>query len=231
MFDYFGSKKRLAPTYDPPTYDTIIEPFAGAAAYSMLWLTRRREMTAILYDIDPMVIELWTRLLDLTPEELWHYPDPVKGERTTDPIYLTATVTYGSWVRASKGKDYQISEWMHRDFPEIKRRMADTLAHVRGRVTIHDASYEGAHDVEATWFIDPPYQTEGHQYALGNAIDFAGLGDWCRSRQGQVIVCESLGADWLEFTPHRMTKTVANASSNEVVWYSHPEPTLLDLIS
>lgn len=76
----------------------------------------------------------------------------------------------------------------------------------------------GEHD--ATWFIDPPYQVvQGEQYPNGaQSIDFAALGDWCRSRRGQVIVCESEGADWLPFSPLGAVQSMRKGSSRERVW-------------
>ena len=35
MFYYYGRKKQMAKHYPSPNYDTIIEPFAGSAAYSL----------------------------------------------------------------------------------------------------------------------------------------------------------------------------------------------------
>jgi len=35
MFSYYGSKSKLAQHYPTPKYDTIVEPFAGAAGYSL----------------------------------------------------------------------------------------------------------------------------------------------------------------------------------------------------
>ncbi len=228
MFKYFGSKHRLASTYDPPVHDVIIEPFAGAAAYAMYWLTRRPDKTAVLVDSDSVVVDLWTRLLGMDPQDLWDYPYPIRGERTDDSIYLISTSGVAECNTFTKHGDVKVTEWMVRDFGHMRERVASTLAAVRGRVAVHHGDYAEVPDLEATWFIDPPYQKEGHQYASKNALDFTALGEWCQGLVGQVIVCESLGADWLDFTPHRMPTTVANTSSTEVVWYSHPEPTLLD---
>ena len=35
MFYYYGRKKQIIRHYPSPNYDTIIEPFAGSAAYSL----------------------------------------------------------------------------------------------------------------------------------------------------------------------------------------------------
>jgi len=82
-------------------------------------------------------------------------------------------------------------------------------------------------DVEATWFIDPPYQgvkygSYKHDY---KAIDYQQLAAWCRSLPGQVIVCEQLGADWLPFRDccevsgmRGKMRGVAGAKSQEMIW-------------
>ena len=55
---------------------------------------------------------------------------------------------------------------------------------------------------KATWFIVPPYQFGGEYNKFGNkSIDFGKLGDWCKSRNGQVIVCEKSKAAGLVFKP------------------------------
>ena len=35
MFYYYGRKKQIAKCYPKPNFNTIIEPFAGSAAYSL----------------------------------------------------------------------------------------------------------------------------------------------------------------------------------------------------
>ena len=73
---------------------------------------------------------------------------------------------------------------------------------------------------EATWFVDPPYQNQGKHYYHGpEGVEFSALGDWCRTRPGQIIVCENEGADWLPFTSVADVKTTrSNSRSVEVVW-------------
>jgi hypothetical protein len=65
-------------------------------------------------------------------------------------------------------------------------------------------------NVEATWFVDPPYQHVAKSYRNDeidcNTVDFPALAAWVRSRSGQVIVCEQAGADWLPFEPFRTLK-------------------------
>lgn len=230
MFRYFGSKARLAPTYQSPKYDLIVEPFAGAAGYSMYWLQERSDLRCELIDCDPLVVEMWTHLFSMDPTELWHHPDPVQGERTDDITYLIATAGAFEWQTFAKHRSVKVTEWMARDFPGRKQICANTLARVRGRVDVRVGDYTDAPDVAATWFIDPPYQLDGSWYDSGNALDFPAIGEWAQTRRGQTIVCESQGATWMPFKPHRANRTVIDTQSIEVVWYSLPELTLLDLI-
>jgi hypothetical protein len=93
---------------------------------------------------------------------------------------------------------------------------------------VYNCSFEDCpYDREATWFIDPPYQNQPKAYAYdADAVDFQKLGEWCKSREGQVIVCENTGADWLPFR-HFMTThschglTDRNKQTNrEAIWLS-----------
>jgi hypothetical protein len=79
----------------------------------------------------------------------------------------------------------------------------------------------------ATWFVDPPYEVAGRAYRFHD-IDYAHLGDWCRSRSGQVIVCENAGANWLPFRPFRTIKGLegrrGGKKSVEVIWTNEEHP-------
>lgn len=54
---------------------------------------------------------------------------------------------------------------------------------------------------EATWFIDPPYVGKtGERYKHKRSrISQDTLADFCISREGQVIVCDSNLSDYLPF--------------------------------
>jgi hypothetical protein len=83
--------------------------------------------------------------------------------------------------------------------PRAKARIATQLDEIAGW-SVREGSYETAPDVEATWFVDPPYGDKGKFYRVG-FNDFPALGRWCRERTGTVIACEGPGADWLPFEP------------------------------
>lgn len=224
MFNYFGGKRRLARTYQPPRYPTIVEPFAGSMQYAVSWLVERPSMRAIGFDIDPVVIASWDRMLSATPEEIAAWEPLPDGAEQRDYIDQ-ANMASGFRPRvAGRARD---------DFYASRYRWARERAAIGDRIAIHHGPWDGI-DVntigEATWFIDPPYQHQGHQYTFGSdGIDYADLAAWCRSLPGQVIVAEASPADWLPFTPHRLHADQMGGTNTEVVWYSDPEPSLFDV--
>jgi hypothetical protein len=97
--------------------------------------------------------------------------------------------------------------------------------------TLIEGTYDAAPSVSATWFIDPPYQIAGKHYRFGcEGIDYASLGMWCAARQGQVMVCENVGAAWLPFRPWRDIKASAakhgGKVSHEAIWTNDQDVSL-----
>lgn len=67
---YYGGKWRAAPRYPQPRYDTIIEPFAGSAGYSLRYPERR----VILVEKYTVIAEMWRYLIAVTPAEVLRIP-------------------------------------------------------------------------------------------------------------------------------------------------------------
>ena len=222
-FPYFGRKKQLAPKYPSPQYPTIIEPFAGAAGYSIALDHWERQV--ILYEINPQVVGLWRYLIDpnTEPDTILQLPDVEQGEsldkfgeRGTPARLLVES------PGASKDPRYRTaSGWIARDWPKVRNRVASDLYKIK-HWQIIEGDYREAPDIEATWFVDPPYQAMAESYAsapyVTQPIEYPELGDWCMNRSGQVIVCEQMGADWLPFEPLRELKTISNRKTVEGVW-------------
>lgn len=103
-------------------------------------------------------------------------------------------------------------------------QLADEIRHWR----ISYGDWFATPDVEATWFIDPPYRGKaGACYPHGSdGIDYGGLSTWCRRRRGQTIVCEGPNADWLPFAPHHThiaaptADVIGRRVSSEWIWCS-----------
>jgi hypothetical protein len=150
----------------------IVEPFAGSASYAVRWHEGRDVM---LLDVDAQVVELWAWLLGgCAPGPMQDVFRRLVLKSTTPDLFMTT----GKVLR--------------------KLNKAKRLARaVRARSwSIRCADYREAPDVEATWFIDPPYQRSADQYRA-DALDYAELWRWCSTRKGQVILCEAADNDWI----------------------------------
>lgn len=207
FFGFFGSKWKLAPLYPTPKHNTIVEPFAGSAGYALRYHRRR----VILRDVDPIIVGIWRYLLRSSAAELLALPDLPEGASVDDLTRLPQEARWfiGQWLGASPTSPRKhASKWMRdgrwptRFWGEATRRriarQIDQIRHWR----VEEGSYEDAPSLEATWFVDPPYQVAGTRYRIGSQhIDFPALASWCRTRRSQVVVCENEGATWLPFQP------------------------------
>jgi len=89
MFYFYGRKFRIANKYPEPIYDTIIEPFSGSAAYSMLYYNKN----VILNDKDEKIYKLWKYLINVNKHDIEKLPILKKGESLNNENfnYLTET--------------------------------------------------------------------------------------------------------------------------------------------
>lgn len=205
FFSYYGTKWRAAPRYPAPRTDTIIEPFAGAAGYSQLHYQKQVK----LYDLDEKIVGTWQYLIHVSEAELLALPD-IGHEQTVDDFRLPQEAKWliGYWLNVANSAPCKSpSKWMrqypHRFWSAAKREtLASQLRYIR-HWTVERRDYREAPNDYGTWFIDPPYQQAGKHYRhSADAINFTELAAWCRSRAGDVIVCENMGADWLPFLDH-----------------------------
>jgi hypothetical protein len=234
FFSFFGSKWRVAPYYPKPTYSTIIEPFAGSVGYGLRYPDRKVR----LYDADPIICSVWDYLIRVRPEEIRHLPFFVNHIDELD-LPQEAKWLIGFWLnKGSVQPSKSPSKWM-RDYQTrqpgctywsaaVVERIATQVPIIR-HWTITQSSYANIPNQTASWFIDPPYQVAGRAYRFHD-IDYPALGEWCRSRSGQTIVCENAGADWLPFRPFRTIKGLEGARggkrSVEVIWTNDERPAL-----
>jgi len=235
MFGYYGSKWRIAPHYSRPQYDTIIEPFAGSACYSLMY----PEKNVILNDLNPNIAELWRYLIHekTTREEILNIPN-VRTEEDLKKLPPSQQILVGFWFAKARvepatkptgwmneegGKKYEHHYWGQRR----KERIANQVGLIK-HWKILEGPYENIPNQEATWFVDPPYSGDaGRAYTCqvgsGDSTDYLHLADWCKELQGQVIVCENAGADWLDFKELGEFKTVRQGISKEVCWEQQGE--------
>jgi site-specific DNA-adenine methylase len=218
FFSYFGGKWRLTPYYPAPRYPTIIEPFAGSAGYSV----RNHHKRVVLVEKDPTVAGMWRWLLGASAQDVLRLPETVEEATGAQRALITFHRNQGSsrleHSRVMKRGGFHKEDcatWCR----NVRARIASQVDKIK-HWQIIEGDYTAAPDVEATWFIDPPYQkvTSADYTQNRTAIDFSDLGAWCRSRRGQVIVCEGTGADWLPFRPFRRIQNLNHDEALELVW-------------
>lgn len=230
FFLYFGSKSQLARYYPPPQHDTIIEPFAGSAAYSVRYHHKR----VVLVDKDPVVVGIWRFLLASSPRDILSLPE-LEADQVVEDLdccqearwLIGRWINYGSRAPAHKRTPWAANQPDHSWGRTIRARLASQIDKIR-HWTVLEGDYFEAPELAATWFIDPPYKRAGVKYTMSSAdIDFQHLAAWCRTRAGQVMVCEEQGADWLPFGPFRTMRSVGGGSrieTHEVIWTNDGNP-------
>jgi 16S rRNA G966 N2-methylase RsmD len=219
FFKRFGSKRQKAKKYPPPVHDTIVEPFAGGAGYSLEYCERK----VVLVEKDTRIYQVWRWLIeDASPEDILALPVLVKGDHVDNFEWKDEGAKHlvrawlgmhgmnkpSSWVLESNG-------WWS---AKVRQRLADNL-HIIKHWKVYHGSYETCHvDGPATWFIDPPYQANVGSKYMDKSIDFDKLSEWCRTREGQVIVCEHPSATWLPFKELYRHIGVSKKVSKEGIW-------------
>lgn len=215
MWSYYGRKSKVIDKYPEPKCDTIIEPFAGTACYALHNDNWRRNV--ILRDIDPVVIRLWKWLQQTTPELIMCLPDvetkaPIPEHLPTEARWLT-----GFWSNKGTERPCNVAGWSNWVF--ARKHIAADLHKIR-HWDIALADYTSLPNIKTTWFIDPPYQHGGNRYRCNTITDYDVLAAWCKSRLGQVIVCENTKADWLSFEPLTALKGQKHKTM-EAMWYRY----------
>jgi site-specific DNA-adenine methylase len=219
MFYYYGRKKQVAKHYPAPNYDTIVEPFAGSAAYSLYKENWQRAV--ILIEKDERVASIWDWLInEATPAQVRALPELKVGEKSSEFLHIVHAATKQAFFY----KTIKVTPVLARNWEISKRHIAENLYKVK-HWKIVCADYSAAPDIEATWFIDPPYkESSGRGYHHGSqSLDYAELATWSLSRTGEVIFCEGEWGDYLPFVPLLNSKGVAGKTSKEVIYYRSPK--------
>jgi len=223
---YYGGKWRAAPRYPAPMYRTIVEPFAGAAGYAMRYYTH----DVVLVEKYPVVAEIWRYLISADPQEIRATPAGIvhvdelpawvpQGLRHLIGFSMNAaTVSPCRSLSAGQKKLLAAGHTTQGWSTGMRERVASQVQHIRHWKLI-EGDYTAAPDIEATWFVDPPYSNRAGSYYVHSDIDYNTLARWCERRVGQVLVCENEGAQWLPFKPFAVFKAGVNGKgSREVLW-------------
>ncbi len=217
MFSYYGSKSKIVKFYPEPQYDTIIEPFAGSARYSLKYWDRN----VLLMDTSPYVSVVWKYLIAASEKDILRLPI-VESKVSLDTIKsLSVAERYliGFYLCRGKAKPRTVGHGQNSWVPATRRAIANDLYKIRHwnfvNLSYETLSYTG----RATYFVDPPYKSV--QERAGNSdrypewqVNYPHLADWCSERDGQVIVCETSGATWLPF--RELVEVNANTNGKSV---------------
>lgn len=204
MWGYYGSKSKIINHYPPPVYDRIIEPFAGTAQYALKYFDR----DIILVDKYDVIVRLWKWLQQCSKNDILSLPRLECGQSVDE---FTFDCEEAKWligfiiVGAPTVPKKTASKWKTLIRPNTQdyklSMIADNLYKIK-HWDIRHGDYSQVDNCKATWFIDPPYQVGGQYYKESNKnIDYNHLAEWCKSRDGQVIVCGNSEDKWLDFTP------------------------------
>lgn len=198
MFYYLGRKCRLAKLYPEPSRETIVEPFAGSAAYSLHG--ERWQKQVIINDADANVCDVWRYLLSAKMENVLELPSFYKGNKLSDHKLLSNAERWLIRYHINPGSSQNTNvctAFGETVWNRARYDIALNLYKIK-HWKLFEGSYENLPNVEATWFIDPPYHASGVFYQT-NTVDHSKLSEWSRERKGEIIVCEQSGASWLPF--------------------------------
>ena len=221
MWSYYGSKSKIVDCYPPPKYDKIIEPFAGSARYALKYWDR----DVLLVDKYETVVNLWKWLQNQTPNDILGLPNMDKGQdlRLIDmPKEAKALIGFCINQGSSTPKNMVggFNGWNN-----AKKQIAKELHKIK-HWEIRQGCYTDLQNEKATWFIDPPYQFGGEYYKESSKnLTFEKLGEWCKTRNGHVIVCENTKADWMDFKEINFFKhanNMGNEKTTEAIWTNFP---------
>lgn len=232
MWSYYGSKSKIVDCYPPPKYGKIIEPFAGSARYALKYWQR----DVVLMDKDEKIVKLWKWLQQCSTNDLSELPNIKEGDSLDNYELSEGQKLFLSFC-VNEGNTGGRKTVTKRAAPKVRFKVNETKK-VLERIKhwdVRHGCYKELDNTQATWFIDPPYQVGGEYYKHSSIeINFNDLSDWCKERNGQVIVCENMKADWLPFKPLKnhwggIKKSVEAIWSNLPTAFDHQQGTLFNL--
>lgn len=222
MFSYYGSKSKIVDYYPPPKHKRIIEPFAGSARYSLKYW----QNDVLLVDKYMEVIKVWHYLQNASEKDILGLPEMKAGMELdkmnlSDGERLLLGFFAGQGSLEPRNKVSPMAEHSFNTTPNRYKNIAKNLRKIK-HWEIKQGCYTEIENIEATWFIDPPYMFGGEHYKKNSReLNFNELADWCKSRNGQIIVCENTKADWLPFKPMKRLQGVSNTFTTEAIWSNH----------
>lgn len=218
MFNYYGSKSKIIDCYPRPKFNRIIEPFAGSARYSLKYF----ENDILIVDKFQTITDIWEYLKSASKRDIYSLPVLKQGDMLNEFGLSKVEIAFLQYItQHGTVGGLKVSEWGARDLKHTIKRIAESLYKIK-HWEIRNADYIDLQNENATWFIDPPYQFGGHKYKYSNKqINYNFLSEWCKTRNGQIIVCENTKADWLPFKPMIEMHGIM-FKTTEAIWSNYP---------
>ncbi len=219
MFSYFGSKSKIIHHYPPPRYNIIVEPFCGSTQYACRWGLERDVWINDKYQV---IYRIWKYIQQATWNDIKSLPELSKGDDLRNFKQLSGAERLllgfcAGLCRTSPGN--VTTSWGDKTSIQgegFRRNGSVLLLKRKLRLLIGSISHWKITCLDfrkiriagnATYYVDPPYQNARSNYAIKNSSPnfYKQLAGYCRSRAGQVIVCEADQADWLPFRRLRVS--------------------------
>ncbi len=163
MWSYYGTKKRIAKYYPKPLYDTIIEPFCGAAQYSLFGDNWKKKV--ILIDKYKTIIDLWKWLIQAKKCDILNLPILKMNESVDDYTQLCSEEKslIGFYINSGSASPKKTAKKFNGWTENKKKDIANNLYKISHWKAFHN-EYLNIPNKPSTWFIDPPYQFGGQWY-------------------------------------------------------------------
>ena len=206
LFKWFGSKWLSSKLYPAPEHDTIFEPFAGSAGYSL----RHHEKKVVLWEDNGHLQQLWRWLISrATSADVREIPINIMEGTNIREIGLSLgqEMLLKHWQRTNNvGDCWTISPWGNKPgqwTANTRARVAEELHAVK-----HWKMERVRPDRQGTYFFDPPY-LYNYRYRFKDEFDYAGFVEKIAMipKGSQIIVCEAACQktgrvpDYLPFQP------------------------------
>ncbi len=223
LFKWFGSKWSAAKHYPPPVHQTIVEPYAGGAGYSL----RYSDRDVIVAESNHHVNSLWKWLIhEATEASIREIPINLPEGTDIREIGLNdgQMLLLKNWQRTNNvGNCWTISPWGNKPgqwTENTRSRVSEEVHLIKHWHVGSDDAFElmRTTENECTWFVDPPYQYN-YQYKT-QPTDYEKLASCVHALRGQVIVCEAVcqktgqTPSWLPFVDFRRSVTSRRKREN-----------------
>ena len=202
-FSFYGGKGMLSSKYPPPKYKTIVEPFAGGAAYSLKYYNH----DCILIEKNKDVCAVWEYIKNPNKKELEKIPQHITpGMKVSDfkidnPAFINilrfaANVGTGGTKKKMETITKIGAKHFYKNTVQKILFWTDKIKHWQ----IYNGDYFDFDFGEASYFIDPPYQNQaGTLYKYGSkVIDYTNLKKYISTLKGQIIICENSESEWIK---------------------------------